>query len=135
MQFESKMAVRDDVTTHLLEDGVEQLLVVVEVDELASVVELVVVVLFLVVEHVTLDQQRLLLRITKAIENIEQVETNELVSNDCPLHDVIAGENEAVDECEHGRLVRVGAVTAQFEQKETEAVALLLQTLKNTKTS
>ena len=135
MQFESKMAARDDVTTHLLEDGVEQLLVVVEVDELASVVEFVVVVLFLVVEHVTLDQQRLLLRITKAIENIEHVEANELVSNDCPLHDVIAGENEAVDECEHGRLVRVGTVTAQFEQEEAEAVALLLQTLKNTKTS
>ena len=123
------MAACDDVT-HLLEDGVEQLLVVVEVDELASVVELVVVVLLLGVEHVTLDQERLLLRFTKAIENIEQVETNELVSNDCPLHDVIAGENEAVDEREHGRLVRVGTVTAQFEQEKTEAVALLLQALK-----
>ena len=129
VQLESKMAACDDVT-HLLEDGVEQLLVVVEVDELVSVVELVVVVLLLGVEHVTLDQERLLLRFTKAIENIEQVETNELVSNDCPLHDVIAGENEAVDEREHGRLVRVGTVTAQFEQEKTEAVALLLQALK-----
>ena len=66
----------DDVTaTNFLEDGAEDLLVVVKVEEFVVFVKVVIVVLFLVEKNVALDEKRLVFSISKPIQKIQNVQT------------------------------------------------------------